>query len=292
MNAIPVRGGTITVLARGQDRPSSVAVDGSHVYWIDSGGHSGTVRDVPLGGGRVRTLARGQASPGALAVGPYLASHPAGSTGPAAAVRPAGLVGPKQPSAMIGSLGDGPTGAFGPTGDYAAGEDYPANELVVPRIGPLLLSAAGLAAEAKLIGQRIFWAGPKAGYSYELTRDVSGAVHIRYLPHGVAAGAPGEGFLIVATYPFISAYGTLREYGQYPGPRGAKTVFSGPGRTLIYATADNPKSALLAFQGDCPRSRWERECGPPYQIEIYDPAPPVSARVDVQSGRVKVTPVG
>jgi hypothetical protein len=285
VNAIPVGGGKITTLAHGQDSPSSVAVDDSHVYWTTSG-HGGTVNEISLKGGRATVLARGQNDPGSIAVGPYRAKRPPGSAGPTGAIGPAGMTGPTPPAEMIGPIGEGPTGQFGPTGDYGPyGSTNQWSLVLVPRIGPVLLSSAGLAAEERLIGQRIYWAGPKQGFSYEFTRDTRGDVYVRYLPKGVRNGAPGSQFLIVATYPFDSAYGALKQsiYGENP--------FFLPGRSLVYATPDDPKSALIAFRGNCPKSTWGGECGPPYQIEVYDPAPAVSARVAVVSGEVKVTPV-
>ena len=37
VNAVPIRGGRLTTLARGQRHPISVAVDCKRVYWINSG---------------------------------------------------------------------------------------------------------------------------------------------------------------------------------------------------------------------------------------------------------------
>ncbi len=73
INRIPRGGGRVSTLARGQHHPVSLAVDGTHVYWIDTGtaAHSykdGTVNEVPLGGGRVATLATGQTNARSLAV--------------------------------------------------------------------------------------------------------------------------------------------------------------------------------------------------------------------------------
>jgi hypothetical protein len=276
VNEIPLDGGTITTLARGQSYPSAVAVNGSDVYWVDEGlGSDGTVNEVPLGGGRVTTLASGQNGAGSVAVAP---SH-ARVVRPEGAARPAGMIGPTRRVAMIGSIGDGPTGEFGPTGDYEA---YNSNQHTdVPRIGPILLSATGLAAEGRLIGQRIYWAGPKRGFSYEFTRDTAGNIYVAYLPQGARDGAPGQ-FLIVGTYPFISAYDTLV---QWHGG-----VAHGPGRSLVYTKPDHPNNALIAFRGDCPKSKWAQGCGLPYEIEVHDPA--VSARVALQSGQVTVKPVG
>ena len=62
-----------------------------------------------------------------------------------------------------------------------------------PTLGnePLLMSPAELRAEASLIGQPIYWAGPRKGYEYEFQRTSNGYVYVRYLPRGLPAGATG-----------------------------------------------------------------------------------------------------
>ncbi len=67
MNAVPVGGGCVAALATDQRHPASVAVNGTHVYWVNFD-PNGTVKAVPLGGGRVTTLASGQNLPDAVAV--------------------------------------------------------------------------------------------------------------------------------------------------------------------------------------------------------------------------------
>jgi len=66
VNEAPLSGGPVTTLASGQKGPWDVAVNGTHVYWVDY--YGGTVNEVPVGGGNVTTLATGQAGPGAVAV--------------------------------------------------------------------------------------------------------------------------------------------------------------------------------------------------------------------------------
>jgi len=57
----------ISNLASGQDLPSGVTVDATHVYWANMGA-SGTVRRVPKGGRATETLASGQQGPLFIAV--------------------------------------------------------------------------------------------------------------------------------------------------------------------------------------------------------------------------------
>jgi hypothetical protein len=77
VNKVPIGGGTVTTLAGGPGgEPWSVAVDGTHVYWVNCGCHidepnaPGTVNEVPLGGGSKTTLAGDEGEPDSVAIGP------------------------------------------------------------------------------------------------------------------------------------------------------------------------------------------------------------------------------
>ena len=71
VNEVPISGGAVTTLASGQNNPSSLAVDGTNVYWVTGSWGSyaglGTVNAVPVGGGTVTTLATGQNDPTSVA---------------------------------------------------------------------------------------------------------------------------------------------------------------------------------------------------------------------------------
>jgi len=149
----------------------------------------------------------------------------------------------------------------------------PETRRAAPRIrvvGPVALSAAQLRAEVRFLRQPFFWAGPRPGYRYELTRTTPGYVYVRYLPRGVRAGASGSSFLIVATYPFPGAYKALTRVAR------GKEI-AGPGGSIVFVRPKDPKSVLLAF----PRVD--------YEIEVSGPSPAVAAAV-AESGRVR--PVG
>lgn len=122
--------------------------------------------------------------------------------------------------------------------------------------GPALVSAAQLERASAALGSPIYWAGPRNGYSYELTVTSSGRVYLRYLPKGVKAGDPRANFLTVGTYRGDDAYADLQLAST------GKTVHSArlPGGGLMVAPKQLPKSVYLAFSGS------------PYQVEIYDPA--------------------
>jgi len=122
--------------------------------------------------------------------------------------------------------------------------------------GPTLVSPAQLERASAAFGSPIYWAGPRDGYSYELTVTSGGRVYVRYLPKGVTAGDPRANFLTVGTYRGDDAYADLKLAS------GSKTVHSTrlPGGGLMVVPKNLPKSLYLAFTGA------------PYQVEVYDPA--------------------
>jgi hypothetical protein len=50
------------------------------------------------------------------------------------------------------------------------------------------VSAEDLTALPATVHHPVYWAGPKPGFTYELTRTSSGLIFIRYLPNGVPVG--------------------------------------------------------------------------------------------------------
>jgi len=141
-------------------------------------------------------------------------------------------------------------------------------ETSVDRVGPIGLTADGLRTLAGSVGQPIYWAGPDEGYIYELRRNAKGHVFIRYLPQGVEVGAPEDEYLVVATYPYKSAYNALQNVTdgeKYDIPRG--------GVALVDARTAN--SVHVAYPGLN------------YQVEIYDPSPERALEV-ARSGDVRV----
>jgi hypothetical protein len=125
---------------------------------------------------------------------------------------------------------------------------------VAATIRPVALSAAGLRTLARVVGQPIYWAGPRKGYLYELRRTSNGNVYVRYLPPGVNAGARGAKYLVVGTYPFRGAYEALRRVTD-------AEVVQIPGGGIGTIAPNYRKSVHLAF----PRVD--------YQMEVFDPSP-------------------
>jgi hypothetical protein len=139
-----------------------------------------------------------------------------------------------------------------------------------PGAGPVAMSSAGLKKLQAALRHPVYWAGPKPGYTYEVTQRRDGAIYVRYLPPGVRVGDPRGSFLIIVTYPYANALLALQrvENGKgMPVPHG--------GLALVHQ--GYARSVHLAY----PRVN--------YQIEVYDPSPRVSRRV-ATSGQVR--PVG
>jgi hypothetical protein len=135
---------------------------------------------------------------------------------------------------------------------------------------PVAASVAGLRRLARKIGHPIYWAGPKTGYSYELTERRDGAIFVRYLPPGVRGGDPRNDLLIIATYPYANALAALR---RVTNGKGIKV----PGGGLALVHEGYPQSVHLAY----PRMD--------FQVEVYDSSPRISRQVAV-SGRVEPVP--
>ena len=133
-------------------------------------------------------------------------------------------------------------------------------------IGPVALSAKGLRTLTSSVDQPVYWAGPQAGYLYELTRTSTGTVFIRYLPPGVKAGAKQQKYLIIATYPFVNPVKALKNLS------GTHLVIPGGGVAMVDRV--HPRSVHLAYPGVDD------------QVEIYDPSPARSLRI-ARSGDVR-----
>jgi hypothetical protein len=134
-----------------------------------------------------------------------------------------------------------------------------AGPLATP-IAPVAESENGLRQLAADIKSPVYWAGPKVGYTYELTRTAQGNVFVRYLPPGTKAGAPGANYLIIATYSFPNAFSGLQAVSN-----GSETEIPGGGIAVV--DQKYPKSVHVAFEGV------------DYQIEVYDPSPSQARRV-------------
>ena len=135
------------------------------------------------------------------------------------------------------------------------------------------MSAASVAELEKLpasVGHPVYWAGPRSGFTYELTQTRRGDVYIRYLPAGVAVGDKRPRFLTVGTYPYPSAIATARAAAKRRGAFNRSIA----GRGIAYSLPRNRRSIFFAY----PRLD--------YLYEVYD-ARPLMARRLVLSGRIR-----
>lgn len=141
------------------------------------------------------------------------------------------------------------------------------------RIGskPRAATTAELSSLARRLGHPIYWAGPKRGFTYELSTTSTGRVFIRYLPSGVKVGDPRARYVTVATYPFPGAFPAVARTAS-----GAATIKLARGGIGVVDRA-YPKSIHLAYPGSN------------YQVEVYDPSPSAGRKL-VAAGAIAPVP--
>jgi hypothetical protein len=135
--------------------------------------------------------------------------------------------------------------------------------------GPALVSQAQLERLAGSMNYPVYWAGPKEGYSYELT-TTNGRIYIRYLPSGVKAGDRHADFLVVGTYTQSNSFGDLKRAAKRAGgislsiDKGGLAVFNAKAPTNVYFTYPDAK----------------------YQVEVFSPSA-TTARSLVLAGKIE-----
>jgi hypothetical protein len=135
--------------------------------------------------------------------------------------------------------------------------------------GATAVSADRLRALSAEVGHAVYWAGPKADTTYELTRTGSGRIFVRYLPQGIPVGVQNASFTIIGTYPVANAFTVLHQLAK----KARKTSFAAPrGGFAVYADS-SPTNIYLAYPNQS------------LEIEVYDPSPS-HARSLITSGRV------
>jgi hypothetical protein len=132
---------------------------------------------------------------------------------------------------------------------------------------PKAASPADLKSLSRSLGHPIYWAGPKKGYTYELTGSPNGNLSIRYLPPGVRVGA-SQAYLSVGTYPFAGALAGIQRVAKQKGQRTIKLAGGG----LAVFNPKIPTDVHLAYPGSN------------YQVEVFDPTG--KTRQLVASGRI------
>ena len=131
------------------------------------------------------------------------------------------------------------------------------------------ISLAGLRALPASLGHPVYWAGPRAGTTYELTKTPDGRVYVRYLTGGARVGSPLPNFLTIGTYVVPNAAAAVRTAAAQPGAIRVPV----PGGFGFYNRA-RPTSVYFAYPGSN------------VQVETYDPSAAV-ARQLVETGAIK-----
>lgn len=126
----------------------------------------------------------------------------------------------------------------------------------VRRAPATAITAARLAALPGEVGHAVFWAGPRAGATYELTRTSSDRIFVRYLPAGAEVGTDQATYLTVGSYPQRDALATLEATARAQGV--ATVPLPDGGRA--FQDARRPTSAYAAYPGL------------DVQVEVFDPA--------------------
>jgi hypothetical protein len=120
----------------------------------------------------------------------------------------------------------------------------------------------------KGVGYPVYWAGPRLGVEYEVSRAEAGRTYVRYLPEGEEAGSV-QPFLTVGSYQQPGALARIRELGQEPGA----ILVSIAGGGAAYAAGPEATNAYMAFP----------EVGT--QVEVFDPREGRALRL-IRSGAV------
>lgn len=132
-----------------------------------------------------------------------------------------------------------------------------------------LVSEAQLQRFAGSLDHPVYWVGPKAGYSYELTSS-HGRVWVRYLPTGVRAGDHRASFLVVGTYALPGAFAGLQRVAKRP-------------TAVSRSIADG---GLMVYDAERPTSIYFSYPGVKYQVEVYAPSSE-EGRSLILDGKVK-----
>ena len=126
---------------------------------------------------------------------------------------------------------------------------------VLPSLAATVVTPAELQAAATESGRALYWAGERPRARLELTRTADGTTYVRYLTGTAKAGAPGAGYVVVATYPQPDAYARV----------------SSAARREHYFTADLPGRGRAVIRPDRPQNIYLVRPGQPYQVEVYAP---------------------
>jgi hypothetical protein len=129
--------------------------------------------------------------------------------------------------------------------------------------GAMATSEAELRSFADSASHPVYWAGPKEGFTYELTRTTDGRVYVRYLPEGTQVGDPRARFLTIGTYPRAGAWAELKRAARADGAVSLKLERDG---LAVFSDA-RPTSVYFGY----PDAK--------YQVEVFHPSPSEARRL-------------
>jgi hypothetical protein len=140
--------------------------------------------------------------------------------------------------------------------------------------GPEAISPTGLGQLENASGHAIYWVGPRAGTTYELSSKGT-EVFLRYLPSGTAVGDK-QGFLTIGSYTVPNAMAVTRRGAAGAGPGTVRLKLSHGG--FGFYTRSRPTNVYLAYPGL------------DYQFEVYSPDPGEALAL-VKGGQLQPVPV-
>jgi hypothetical protein len=149
-------------------------------------------------------------------------------------------------------------------GDSPSGSGPEASGAVEPSI----MSAEQLRDLAASKSVPLYWAGPRSGTRYEVTRTRAGTVYLRYLGPTLRVGDVRPA-LTVVTYPLENALERMR---ANPGKRSSKIPLPDGGLAVI--DPSRPTNVHFAYPGQA------------VQVEVYAPTPGLARRL-VLTGEVR-----
>ena len=124
---------------------------------------------------------------------------------------------------------------------------------------PSFATAEQIQSVAAAVKHPVYWLGPRAGFSYELTVASSGRIYIRYLPKSAKLGDKRAIFKTVATYPVKGALANLRA-----GAKFLKRPVLKVGADGFALISKPPTSVYLVFGTN------------DYQVEVFTPSAKLS----------------
>jgi hypothetical protein len=137
---------------------------------------------------------------------------------------------------------------------------------------PEAMTEARLSQLATSVKHPIYWLGPAANRTLEVTQASGGQIYVRYLPKGVALGSK-QRYTTVATYPYKGAYAAISALAK----QNASGTISIRDNGLAVVDSANPNSIHLAFKGVN------------YQVEVFSPSASAARRF-VTTGKVVTVP--